>query len=82
MNLNPVGLRAMRRGLKSHTLLDSVARHFTVGPFPKGRDGKFLKDDQSAKVVQHYLEEKYVAARITKRKGRNEPMQIVRNFWK
>jgi hypothetical protein len=77
-----LGTRAWKRELKAHTLLDTVARHFTVGPFPKHRGGKLRKDDQSCKGVKDYLAEKYVYDQINRRKGRYEPSQIVRNFFR
>ena len=47
-----------------------------------GTGGKLRKDDQSWKMVKNYLQEKYVDNVIDKRKGRYEPTQIVRNFWR
>jgi hypothetical protein len=66
--------------LKAHTLLDTVARHFTTPMRKMG--GKLRKDDQSWKSVKDYLQEKYVCTLIDKRKGRYESRQIVRNFWR
>ena len=45
-------MRPVPRGLKAHTKLDTVTRHYTLGPFPKGRCDRLLKDDQGAKDVQ------------------------------
>jgi hypothetical protein len=61
-------------------VLDTVARHFTTPMRKTG--GKLRKDDQSWKMVKNYLQEKYVDNVIDKRKGRYEPTQIVRNFWR
>lgn len=82
MDFHPHRLRAFPLPLRAHTLIDTVARHYTLGPFPKGETGKFLKDDQCAKGVQDYLAERYVDAMVFRRRGRYEPRQIVRNFFR
>ena len=64
-------------------MLDSVTRHFTPDRLPVSMTrGKHLKDDQSWKMVKDYLQEKYVWHVNNKRKGRYEPTQIVRNFFR
>jgi len=68
--------------LRANTRLDTVARHFTVGSFPKAQGGKLLKDDQSCKGVQDYLADKHVYSQIRNRPGRYWPNQITRNFWR
>jgi hypothetical protein len=81
MDFYPYRIRAMSRGLKAHTKLDSVAVHFLPDPVPVCRArGKFRKDDQSCKSVKDYLHEKYVYDKWMMRRGRYEPRQIVRNF--
>jgi hypothetical protein len=83
MDFYPYGTRALIRGRKAHTVLDTVARHFLPYPVPLCRaPGKLRKDDQSCKSVKDYLEEKYVYDHRMNRKGRYEPRQIVRNFWR
>lgn len=82
MDFNPHGLRRIPRALRAHNKLDTVARHFATSAVPTGRSGKFWKDDQSCKSLLDYLEEKYLDARITKRKGRYQPAQIARNFFR
>jgi hypothetical protein len=83
MDFNPFGTRAMARGLKAQTVLDTVARHFTPDRMPvRRRRGKFRKDDQSCKGVRDYLEEKYMWHINNRQKGRYEPMQIARDFWR
>ena len=79
MYFHPLGTRASTRDLKAHTKLDSVSRHFELEPVRK-TPGKLRKDDQSCKGVRDYLAEKYVCVR--ERKGRYEPSQIVRNFFR
>jgi hypothetical protein len=75
-----IGTRAYPHGLRAHTRMDTVARHFHTPMSKIG--GKLLKDDQSAQGVQDYLAEVYVWQMNNRRKGRYEPTQIVRNFWK
>lgn len=67
--------------LRAHTLLDTVARHFTLEREPVRKiPGKFRKDDQSCKGVQDYLAERYLLRRGMR--GRYEPRQISRNFFR
>jgi hypothetical protein len=80
MDSNPLGTRGMTRGLKAHTVLDTAGRHY-ITPMRK-TGGKLRKDDQSCKGVQDYLAEKYVWHINNRRKGRYEPSQIVRNFFR
>lgn len=82
MVYGPNGTRAFKRELKAHTVLDNVARHFTVGPFPKGTGGKFRKDDSSAKGVQDYLAARFVDAMVFRRRGEYRPTWIVKNFFR
>jgi len=83
MNFNPFGLRAMKRGLKAHTVLDGIARHFAPTPMPfRSERGKLRKDDSSSKSVRDYLAEKQVYRQIHPRKAPYEPNQMARNFWK
>lgn len=78
-----LGTRAFRRDLKAHTKLDNVSRHFDLEREPlRTTPGKLLKDDQFAKSVRDYLAEKYVYDQLKKRKGRYEPSQIVRDFFR
>jgi hypothetical protein len=81
MDFYPYRTRAFKRYLKAYTKLDNVTRHFTPDRLPARKTpGKLRKDDQSCKGVQDYLAETSMYDQITKRKGRYEPRQIVRNF--
>ena len=61
------------RGLRDHTLVDSVSRHFDAGPCH--HHGKYRKDDQSAKGIHDFLEEKHLLN--VDRRGRYQPRQFV-----
>jgi len=63
-------------------VLDTVARLFTPPCAGAENTGKLRKDNQSCKSVKDYLQGKYVCNLIDKRKGRYEPTQIVRSFWR
>ena len=77
------GTRAWTRRLKSHTLLDRIAEH-SPREFTRVRKtrGKLKKDDYYWQSVRDSLENKNLLAQIRMRKGRYEPSQIVRNFFR
>jgi hypothetical protein len=82
MYFNPHGTRNLPRATKAYNRLDSVARHYEPRRMPIGARGKFQKDDQHAKGVQDYLADAFIEAHQSKRKGRYQPRQIARNFFR